>query len=702
MQPNGHTVTTDRSGLTEEKVNWAYFHAGVSTGLRISKHTTGIDTSWLVFNKPNELTNRHAGLLLALGLNGHLRHLAKWLSFKYLTPKHSMTSLGLLLGLAASNIGSMDGLITRMLSVHISCMLPAGAAELNVSPLTQTAGLLGIGLLYYNTQHRRMTETMLQEIETAGVDDPDCGPDPLRDESYRLAAGFALGFINLGRSRDLRGLHGVQLQERLLRVAVGPRPIHSVHVLDQATAGATMAIALVYMKSRDAAIARQIDVPDTFAQFENVRPDILMLRILAKHIILWDSIQGDLMLKNSDAPVWILENLPKCFKSKWTEAGKSRATLSSLDLPFYYILTGLGLAMSLKYAGSGHRGARNEILGTLDRLRAIQKRTVDSLHFYDTKMARSAIRRCIDVLALAAATVMSGSGDLQTFRYLRRLHGRTDAETPYGSHLACHMAIGILFMAGGTCTFGTSDLAIASLMISLYPLFPTDVHDNKVHLQAFRHLWVFAVEPRCLVVEDIDSGRPIKMPIILKLRQGRTLRVDSPCLLPDLDTIASIATENPAYWRITLNFAQNAEHLRRFKLSQKVSVRRCPAGEAYDRTFWATFAAMNSHADTQQILAGLNEWVLAKLHDIDRGELELVSSSDERSSHVPEGRGTKIDDSLILRSDTSSDIRDKLWDLRVLLAWARRLSAEGHGNTRWLGRQLLAQIECDIDERRRS
>jgi hypothetical protein len=38
-----------------------FFHNGVSTGLAISKASKGIDTSWILFNKPQDLTNRHAG-----------------------------------------------------------------------------------------------------------------------------------------------------------------------------------------------------------------------------------------------------------------------------------------------------------------------------------------------------------------------------------------------------------------------------------------------------------------------------------------------------------------------------------------------------------------------------------------------------------------------------------------------------------------
>ena len=55
---------------------------------------------------------------------------------------------------------------------------------------------------------------------------------------------------------------------------------------------------------------------------------------------------------------------------------------------------------------------------------------------------------------------MAGSGDLIVFRRLRALRGRDDSETTYGSHMVAHVAIGALFLAGGTHTFGNSKLAI--------------------------------------------------------------------------------------------------------------------------------------------------------------------------------------------------------------------------------------------------
>ncbi|RMZ06178.1 hypothetical protein D0862_04697 [Hortaea werneckii] len=703
MQPMAHVLTIDRSGMSEEKFGWAYFHAGVAAGLRISHSAKGIDTSWIAFNKPSDLTNRHAGLLLALGLGGHLRSLAKWLSFKYLTPKHTMTSVGLLLGLSASYLGTMDGLITRMLSVHITRMLPAGAAELNVSHITQTAGLMGIGLLYYNTQHRRMSEIMLSEIEFMEVEDPDSGPDPLKDESYRLAAGFALGFINLGKGKHLRGLHGLFLPERLLAVAVGPRPVHAVHVFDRATAGAVMAIAMIYMKSGDQAVARKIDIPDTEAQYDHVRPDMLMLRAMARHIIMWHSIKTESVrpdVEDTSQTGWIQKNLPECYTGRISQIhdAHGKYPFSTSDVPFYNIATGLAWALGLKYAGSGNEQARDEIVELLDTFYMISGQS----HFYDAKLARSTVRRCIDVLALSAAMVMAGTGDLVTFRRLRRLHGRTDSETPYGSHLATHMAVGVLFMGGGTYTLSTSDFAIASLMCAFYPLFPMDVHDNRVHLQAFRHFWVFAAEARCLVAEDVDSHRPVPMSILLTAKDGSTRPFKAPCLLPDLDSIQTIETNDPAYWKVTLDFVNNPNHLAEFRRSQVIHVRRCHASEAHSSAFSATMAALNDARVSDQITSAVAAiFELPGLGRPKKSDVELVLPPDVHSSMLVDGRGTVIDDRLTLQNAAGTMDKDTLWNLRLLFAWAEKVKDEGDGTFRWLGNELVPALRARIDARAR-
>ncbi|MCJ1454677.1 Anaphase-promoting complex subunit 1 [Mycoblastus sanguinarius] len=690
MKPADTTVTADRSTYTEEKTSWAFFHAGVEAGLSISKDAKGIDTSWILFNKPRDLTTRHAGFLLALGLNGHLRSIAKWVAFKYLTPKHTMTSIGLLLGLSASYLGTMDTLITRLLSVHVTRMLPPGAAELNLSPLTQTSGIMGIGLLYCNTQHRRMSEVMLSEMENVDQEDNANPLENFRDEGYRLAAGFALGYINLGRGKDLKGLHDMQITERLLSLAISTRKVSVVHILDKATAAATVATALIFMKTQDEALARKIDIPDTIHQYDYVRPDMFLLRTVARHLIMWDRIQA--------TSRWMKKQLPLVFHPKLTL--KDIRLLTSQDMPFFNILAGLCLSIGLRFAGSGSFEVRNVLCHYLDQFMRICR--LPTLN-YDARLARITVRNCQDVVALAASCVMAGTGDLHIFRRLRSLHGRTDADTPYGSHLAIHFAIGVLFIGGGTHTFGTSDIATASLLCAFYPLFPNTVLDNKSHLQAFRHFWVLAAERRCMVTRDVDMHRPLSLPILVTLRTGTEVALTAPCLLPELETITKIQTNDPEYWAVTLDLADNPNHHEAFKRHQSIYVRRRAAYDAHASVFSATMQALNDEQSAQQLGRQVFKWIftLPTFAGFDRAEQALVLPADAGSSVYRGTRGTVVDDRLVLeKACVGSGRSERLWNLRILFAWADGLSRrEEEGG--WLGKEVIDGLRAGLAMRRR-
>jgi anaphase-promoting complex subunit 1 len=708
------TFSADKSTFSEEKVCWAFFHNGASMGLMISKDAGGIDTSWVLYNKPPELTNRHAGFLLALGLNGHLKSLAKWVAFKYLTPKHTMTSVGLLLGLSASFLGTMDTLITRLLSVHVTRLLPPGAAELNLSPLTQTTGIMGIGLLYYNTQHRRMSEVMLSEVENNDAEEGTATDTVLRDEGYRLAAGFSLGLVNLGQGKRLHGLHDIGVVERLLTIAVGTKNVNMVHVLDRATAGAVMAVAFIFLKTNDEAIARKVDIPDTLHQFDYVRPDIFLLRTLARHLIMWDAI-----VPTKD---FIEASLPEPYRRRADL--RSTKFLSTEDMPFFNTLAGICFAMGLRFAGSQRADVRDLLVLYLDQFLRLSRLSALS---YDARVTLNSVRNCLDTLALAAASVMAGSGDLLVMRRLRALHGRTDKDTPFGSHLAAHMALGALFLAGGTRTFGTSNLAIASLCIAFYPVFPNDVLDNRGHLQALRHLWVLAVEGRCLVARDASAGGAVigGMTGLVHLKDGTTQCLRLPGLIPDLDTVKSIEVQGEGFWDASVNLDPEAEGGK--ALREKIQTENAVnvtlhRRAAYDRPpqdlFTAELQALNEtqgvpSVDPNSVTSfaygagggaggggGASKpsnpfaWVfgLESLKDFDHAERALVLGR----AHAGEwngaelGRPTVLDSRLALEKDIlppegvsgsptttlSKMQKDKLWQLRLLFAWFDRWERE--------------------------
>jgi anaphase-promoting complex subunit 1 len=149
----------------------------------------------------------------------------------------------------------------------------------------------------------------------------------------------------------------MQLVERLLAAAVGPKKVSIVHILDRASAGAIMALALVFMKTGNESVAIKLDVPETAHLLEYVRPDLFLLRTVAKNIIMWDRIIGTFD--------WMGANLRPFLRKRHMMTAIKR--LDSEDLAFYNIVAGLCFSIALKYAGSCDPTVRDVLIHYLDQ-----------------------------------------------------------------------------------------------------------------------------------------------------------------------------------------------------------------------------------------------------------------------------------------------------------------------------------------------
>lgn len=548
IAPKMTHIVLQEGSISDKTMEWGYFHNGVASGLSISKQSKGITGSWVMFNKPPSLNAQHAGFLLGLGLNGHLKSLEEWHIYNYLGPKHPLTSVGLLLGMAASNMRSSDIKLTKVLSVHAVALLPQGANDLNVSIIVQSAGLLGIGLLYLETQHRRMSEILLAQI-TSTVSQNDC---EIINEGYRLSAGIALGFINLGKGRDLKGLNDTRVVDKLLLLATSMKDYQLVQEYDKSCSGAIMALGFIHMKTEDAVIANKLAIPETEQLLDYIRPDLLLLRCVSMNVIMWSSIGNTIG--------WIESKIPHSLLTKY---GKMNGTLDSDQIGFVNILGGNCLSMAIKYASTHDKQCRDTLIYYLDKLMVLSMTVPKN---YDQRVACNSAANIQNLLALSVSIVMAGSGDLETFKRLRVLYGSTDKDTKYGNYMAISMTLGFLFLGGGQYAFGSSNLAIANLIISLYPVFPNDNGDYEVHLQALRHFWALSVEPRCLVIRDVETHIPLKIPVTLKLKTGETKEILTPYLLPDLNNIESINTKSSDHFKVTIDL-RHPEHVKIFQKS---------------------------------------------------------------------------------------------------------------------------------------
>jgi hypothetical protein len=76
--------------------------------------------------------------------------------------------------------------------------------------------------------------------------------------------------------------------------------------MDVTSPAATLALALMYLKTNDAAIAASFFVPDTHFALDYVKPDFVLLRMLARGLVMWDSVQP--------TKEWVQSQLPDLIK----------------------------------------------------------------------------------------------------------------------------------------------------------------------------------------------------------------------------------------------------------------------------------------------------------------------------------------------------------------------------------------------------
>ena len=361
IQPQNQLITPEQGKIPSDCSSWGEFHNGVAAGLRISPSATGVQSSWIKFNKPSELTPQHAGFLYALGLAGHLREMLTWHTFSYLTPKHDHTSIAILLGLSAANVGTGNRHVTKLIAVHTPALLPTPGVDLNIPLITQAAGLSGLGLLYMGTRNRRMAEVCLSQISRRDLVQPDISNE--HREAYTYSTALAFGMIMLGKGSDVPADLAILSRLRIL--------IHGdAHMVNQAnnvkpafdisltSPAASMALGLMYLRTNRQDVADILVIPDTIVALDRIQPSFLMIRAIARALIMWDAI--------APTEEWFASQIPEAIK-KAVDAGKQKQPVpESFDLAYWNITAGCCFALALKYAGSARQEASYLVMSYYD------------------------------------------------------------------------------------------------------------------------------------------------------------------------------------------------------------------------------------------------------------------------------------------------------------------------------------------------
>ncbi|KAB7494829.1 Anaphase-promoting complex subunit 1 [Armadillidium nasatum] len=572
--PRGTTIEFPINEIPADMDMWPLFHNGVAAGLKIAPSCGEITSSWIVYNKAKGDATQvipHAGFLMALGLNGHMRNFATVSLYEYLSQGHEHNAIGLLIGISATMRGTMDIQTTKVLSIHLECLLPPTSTDLPIPHTAQVAAILGVGLVYADTGHRHMAEVLLREIGRPPGPEMENATDR---ESYSLAAGLGLGMIMFGRGTELAASADLNLAGELHHFIEGGHrkplsgamqekyksPSYLIKEGDRVNInvtapGATLGLGMIYFKSGNRAIADWMLVPNTPYMLDQVRPDFLLLRTIARGLILWDEVMPTYKWVEGHVPTTILQHVHRSGNQSIPGVD-----YESIHQAYYNILAGSCFVLGLKFAGSANSEAFYVLWKYTRMFANFTKRSVAEL------AGKSTVETCLCSILLSLSLVMAGTGDLEVLRlirYLRSRVGLTVSTVGYGSHLAIHMALGFLFLGGGRFSLGTSNIALASLIVSCFPKFPTHSNDNRYHLQAFRHLYVLAAEPRLFLPVDVDTGKLRIAKILLRFSDTRSYKdqkyvARAPHMLPELSKLKEIIVEgnvdNPRYWPVQVRY----------------------------------------------------------------------------------------------------------------------------------------------------
>ena len=264
---------------------------------------------------------------------------------------------------------------------------------------------------------------------------------------------------------------------------------------------------------------------------DNVRPDLLMLRIISRALILWDYVQPSSNWIDAQIPV-VIKNSYEQLKRQGSKSSeyinlfndanenndKEQSTMGEIYVDrqlirqlHSHIVAGACFALGLRYAGTGNASAAACIS---ERIRAFCKlRDASDAVSIAQRPERPILEMCLGCAAIALAMVMAGTGDIASMRLFREIRWRCDDEVSHGNHMAFGACVGLLFLGGGSCTLGREPADIGALLMAFFPRFPCHASDNQYHLQALRHCYVLATRNHELEAIDVDTREPVYVPM---------------------------------------------------------------------------------------------------------------------------------------------------------------------------------------------
>jgi hypothetical protein len=216
---------------------------------------------------------------------------------------------------------------------------------------------------------------------------------------------------------------------------------------------AALALTLMYLKTNDASIAARLRVPGTTHGLGGVRPHMVMLRVLGRALVMWNTI--------APTSEWLAEQLPALLQGPLHKlldrlqaasataassgapgapqgaevaaaaaagpgvAGTGGANALAVAQAQVHALAGACLAIGLRFAGSGSARAeallRHHALQLLAAKRGAAPLGEAGGPAGRCRLDKHLLEGCLDSVVVALGLVMAGSGHMPTLRLLQHL-----------------------------------------------------------------------------------------------------------------------------------------------------------------------------------------------------------------------------------------------------------------------------------------
>lgn len=280
---------------------------------------------------------------------------------------------------------------------------------------------------------------------------------------------------------------------------------------------ALIAITLIYLKSNNKNVADEITIPQTFNMIEQCNPNHILLKVIAKNLIMWNDIQNTSSFMENQIPKlvrFIYDNsLQKIHESYYLVYNVTEIDYHTVSTIYASVLTGASVAMAMKYAGTGDARATSLIK---DHIEKLLKMKLQKFELANDPMNKNCIDQytlftLLSTSILALSIVVAGTCNKDCVRLAKVIRKRIQAAQifHYGFNMAINMALGFICLGYGNYSFSRTNMSIASLLIAIYPIFPCTPSDNKWHLQALRHFYVLAIEERVFHAVDVDGNKVV-------------------------------------------------------------------------------------------------------------------------------------------------------------------------------------------------